>query len=64
MLTFENSQTFPLLGIFIGQKPPHTEAAWNLTILCLEIVGLSIGEPMLGITVIQRNLASAKDITV
>jgi len=40
------------------------EEARNLTIPYSEIVGLSTGELTLGSTAIQRNLVSAKDITV
>ena len=55
---------FPPLGIFIGPKPPHTEEAWNSTILCLEAIGLSTGEPTLGLIVTQNYIVSASDITV
>jgi len=40
------------------------EEAYNSTTPCLEILGLSIGELTLGFTVIQRNLATAKDTIV
>jgi len=54
----------PPLGIFLGQKLPYIEEACNWTTLCLEAIGLSIGEPTLGLIVIQNCLASAKGITV
>ena len=40
------------------------EEAWNWTILCVEAIGLSIGEPTLGLIVTRNRLASAKDIIV
>lgn len=48
----------------MGQRPLHTEEAWNLTTQCLGIVGLSIGGPMLGLIVILNNPVSVKDLTV
>jgi len=38
--------------------------AWNLTIQCLVIVGLSTGEPTLGLIVILSYIVSVKYITV
>jgi len=55
---------FPPLGILTGPKLPHTEEAGNWMILHWEAVGLSTGEPTLGLIVTHNCLASAKDITV
>jgi len=40
------------------------EDAWNMMILCLEIVGLSNGEPTFGLTVICSSSVRDKDITI
>jgi len=55
---------FPPLGIFIGQKLPHTEEARNWTTLCLEAIGRSPFEPKLGLIVTQNYPVSVKDIIV
>jgi len=62
--TFVNSQTSPLLGIIIGQKPPYTQEATSRMIHCLEPTALNIGEPTNGSIMTQNYLVSARNITV